>query len=109
MSLRTDLYKKLYLVRSAEEMIKKHYSENEMKTPMHMSAGSEAIAVGVCYALHQVLAGDAHQVFLQGIFSGQDFLDLPLGVLSIFHTCFSCKQQVACSFFSHLSISAFVG
>ncbi len=46
-----DLYKKLYLIRSAEEAIAKHYFDDEMKTPMHMSLGSEAIVAGVCHAL----------------------------------------------------------
>lgn len=45
------LYKKLYLTRRAEEFIIKYYSEDEMKTPMHMSMGQEAISVGVCHAL----------------------------------------------------------
>jgi len=50
-NLRLELYKKLYLIRRAEEKIRHHYSEDEMKTPMHMSMGGEAIAVGVCHAL----------------------------------------------------------
>ncbi|MGA8849120.1 MAG: thiamine pyrophosphate-dependent dehydrogenase E1 component subunit alpha [Dehalococcoidia bacterium] len=49
--LSLELYKKLYLIRRAEEEIREHYTENEMKTPMHMSMGEEAIAVGVCHAL----------------------------------------------------------
>ena len=52
------LYRKVYLIRKAEEAIVKHYSESEMKTPMHMSMGSEAISAGICHAL---LPGD--QVF----------------------------------------------
>jgi pyruvate dehydrogenase E1 component alpha subunit len=50
-SLNLELYKKLYLARRAEEKIREHYTEDEMKTPMHMSMGEEAIAVGVCHAL----------------------------------------------------------
>ena len=46
-----ELYKKIYLIRKSEEKIREHYNEDEMKTPMHMSMGEEAIAVGVCYAL----------------------------------------------------------
>lgn len=49
--LNLELYKKLYLIRSAEKAIQKHYFEDEMKTPMHMSMGEEAIMVGVCHAL----------------------------------------------------------
>lgn len=51
LKLNIDLYKKLYLIRSAEEIIQKYYFEDEMKTPMHMSMGGEAISAGVCHAL----------------------------------------------------------
>lgn len=53
-----DLYKQLYLIRRAEELIIKHYPEDDMKTPMHMSMGQEAIPAAVCYAL-----GLAGQIF----------------------------------------------
>lgn len=46
-----DLYKKAYLIRATEELIIKHYDSNEMKTPMHMSMGEEAIMAGVCTAI----------------------------------------------------------
>ncbi|MBF0227312.1 MAG: thiamine pyrophosphate-dependent dehydrogenase E1 component subunit alpha [Desulfobacterales bacterium] len=49
--LNIDLYKKMYLIRRAEEKIREHYLEDEMKTPMHMSMGEEAIVAGVCHAL----------------------------------------------------------
>lgn len=49
--LALDLYRKMYLIRRSEEKIIEHYSEDEMKTPMHMSMGAEAIAVGLCQAL----------------------------------------------------------
>lgn len=48
-----ELYKKLYLIRTAEEGIIRHYPEDEMKTPMHMSKGEEAITAGVCHALRK--------------------------------------------------------
>jgi TPP-dependent pyruvate/acetoin dehydrogenase alpha subunit len=50
-NLSIEMYEKLYMVRRAEEFIIQHYPDNEMKTPMHMSMGQEAIAVGVCQAL----------------------------------------------------------
>ena len=53
-----DLYRKMYQIRRAEELIIEHYHEDEMKTPMHMSMGQEAVAVGVCHAL-----GPQGQVF----------------------------------------------
>jgi len=46
-----DIYKKIYLIRAAEKAIIENYQDDEMKTPMHMSMGAEAIAVGVCLAL----------------------------------------------------------
>lgn len=50
-SLNLDLYKKLYLIRRSEETIRKYYMEDEMKTPVHLSVGEEAIDVGVVHAL----------------------------------------------------------
>jgi pyruvate dehydrogenase E1 component alpha subunit len=68
LNLNLDLYKKLYLIRKAETEIRKHYHENEMKTPMHMSMGGEAISTGVCHALSsngQVFASyRSHAAFL---------------------------------------------
>jgi len=51
--LNLELYKKIYLIRKTEEKIQEHYNEDEMKTPMHMSMGEEAIAVGVCHSLKE--------------------------------------------------------
>ncbi len=56
--LNIGLYKKLYLIRRAEEAIIDNYNDDEMKTPMHMSMGEEAIVAGVCEAL-----GRKSQVF----------------------------------------------
>lgn len=50
-AIELDLYKKLFLIRKCEEFIVNEYYKDEMKTPMHMSMGGEAIAVGVCEAL----------------------------------------------------------
>ena len=59
MSDRTErllgLYRRMLLIRRAEEAIQEHYGEDEMKTPVHLSIGQEAVAVGVCDALD---AGD---------------------------------------------------
>jgi pyruvate dehydrogenase E1 component alpha subunit len=41
----------MYLIRSAEIAIRQEYQKDEMKTPMHMSMGSEAISAGLCEAL----------------------------------------------------------
>ena len=46
-----QLFKSLLLARRSEEYIVKHYPENLMRTPMHMSMGQEFVPVGVCAAL----------------------------------------------------------
>ena len=51
LNLHLELYKKMYLIRKVEEAIIKNYPSDEMKTPMHMSMGEEAIVVGACQAL----------------------------------------------------------
>ena len=75
--LNLELYKKLYLIRKAEEKIREHYAEDEMKTPMHMSMGEEAIAVGVCHALgadDQVFGTyRSHAVYLAKTGNVEDF------------------------------------
>jgi len=68
MNLSLELYKKLFLIRTAEEKIIKYYHEDDMKTPMRMSMGEEAIVTGVCHALSdedQVLGTyRSHALFL---------------------------------------------
>jgi TPP-dependent pyruvate/acetoin dehydrogenase alpha subunit len=46
-----QLFRSLFLARRSEEYIVKHYPENHMRTPMHMSMGQEFVSVGVCQAL----------------------------------------------------------
>lgn len=53
MDLDLRLYKKIYLIRCAEDKIRKHYREGMMKTPMHMSTGEEGICGGVIAALNK--------------------------------------------------------
>ena len=50
-NLSLDLYRTLYLIRGAEKLIVQHYPEDEMRTPMHMSMGQEAVSTGLCHAL----------------------------------------------------------
>src|SRR6266851_1057390 len=47
-----QLFKSLFLARRSEEYIVKHYPENQMRTPMHMSMGQEfvPVAVGAAFA-----------------------------------------------------------
>lgn len=46
-----ELYKGMYLIRSVEGYVRKHYHENTIRTPFHCSYGSEHISVGICAAL----------------------------------------------------------
>jgi TPP-dependent pyruvate/acetoin dehydrogenase alpha subunit len=45
------LYQKLYLIRKSEEAIIERYMDDEMKTPMHLSIGQEAISAAVIESL----------------------------------------------------------
>ncbi|TKB66561.1 MAG: thiamine pyrophosphate-dependent dehydrogenase E1 component subunit alpha [Nitrospira sp.] len=46
-----QLYRSLLLIRLTEEAIRSHYHLDEMKTPVHLGIGQEAIPVGVCHCL----------------------------------------------------------
>jgi len=45
------IYAALYLVRRAEEEVARIYPTDKIKSPVHLSIGQEAVAVGVCDAL----------------------------------------------------------
>ena len=49
--LNKELYKKIYLMRKAEEKVREVYHTDVMKTPVHLSLGEEAIVAGICQAL----------------------------------------------------------
>ena len=38
----------MYFIREVEKMIAEKYPEKEMRCPVHLSIGQEAIAVGIC-------------------------------------------------------------
>ena len=46
-----SLYESMLRIRLVEEAIAEHYGEGEMRCPVHLSIGQEAVAVGVCEAL----------------------------------------------------------
>ena len=46
-----SLYEDMLLIRMCEEHIQNEYFEDEMKTPVHLSIGAEAISAGVCSQL----------------------------------------------------------
>ena len=68
LDLDIELYRKMYMIYKSELEIIKYYPDDEMRTPMHMSQGQEAISVGVCHALQpedQVFATyRSHAAFL---------------------------------------------
>lgn len=64
----TNLYYQMLRIRRVEEAIADAYKDQEIRTPIHLSIGQEAIAVGVCTNLKQtdkVFSGHrAHAHFL---------------------------------------------
>ena len=50
-ALHKKLYKEMLRIRLIEESIAKEYSKQQMRCPVHLSIGQEAIAVGVCKAI----------------------------------------------------------
>jgi TPP-dependent pyruvate/acetoin dehydrogenase alpha subunit len=46
-----QLYRSLYRIRRIEEEIARVYPTDQIKSPVHLSIGQEAVAVGVCAAL----------------------------------------------------------
>ena len=53
LSLSLALYQKLYLIRRATEVICREYPSDQIKTPVHLSMGEEAISAGICHAVGQ--------------------------------------------------------
>lgn len=49
--LQKSLYRDMLRIRMVEEKIAELYPEQEMRCPVHLSIGQEAVAVGVCSAL----------------------------------------------------------
>src|SRR5437870_6479231 len=47
------LYRKLLLIRCAEEEIARLYPSDKIKSPVHLSIGQEAVAVGICDPLRR--------------------------------------------------------
>ena len=47
----TKIFESLYTIRAAEKKISEIYSTDKIKSPIHLSIGQEAIAVGICQNL----------------------------------------------------------
>ncbi|MDP8212385.1 MAG: thiamine pyrophosphate-dependent dehydrogenase E1 component subunit alpha [Candidatus Zapsychrus exili] len=43
-----ELFKNMVRIRQVELVIEEHYHEDQMKTPVHLCLGQEAVSVGVC-------------------------------------------------------------
>ncbi len=43
----SEIYYKMHLIRECEERIRKEYATDEIKTPVHLGIGAEAISVGI--------------------------------------------------------------
>lgn len=52
-SLNARFYRSLFRIRQVEEEIARVYPTDKIKSPIHLSIGQEAIAVGVCEALRR--------------------------------------------------------
>jgi TPP-dependent pyruvate/acetoin dehydrogenase alpha subunit len=50
-SMHARLYRALYRIRRLEEQIARVYPSDQIKSPVHLSIGQEAVSVGVCEAL----------------------------------------------------------
>ena len=44
---------KMYKIRQVELKIAEMYSEQEMRCPVHLSVGQEAVATGICHFLNK--------------------------------------------------------
>ena len=53
LDINSELYRKMYLIRMAEEKIRVLYPDDQLKTPVHLCIGQEAIAVGVIQSLKE--------------------------------------------------------
>ncbi len=49
----TDLFFEMLRIRLIEEAVASRYHEDQMKTPIHLAIGQEAVAAGVCAALQR--------------------------------------------------------
>ncbi|MEA2879154.1 MAG: hypothetical protein QOF14_4350 [Hyphomicrobiales bacterium] len=102
-----NLYRQMLRIRLIEEAIADHYGEGEMRCPVHLSIGQEAIAVGVsaalamsdkvysthrCHAHYLAKGGDLKRMFAEicgkaaGCIGGRGgsmhLMDIPKGVMA---------------------------
>ena len=58
-----NLFKKIYKIRSVENKISQIYNQQEIRCPVHLSIGQEAVAVGVCENLNKNDANSISYLF----------------------------------------------
>lgn len=106
------LYKKIYTIRQSEIAIQKYYFEDDMKTPMHMSMGEEAIVSGVCHALSdsdQVLGTyRSHALYLAKTLDIKGFFAEMYGKKSGCAKGKSGSMHLSCPELGHMGSSAIV-
>lgn len=69
----SKIHENLILIRLTEEAIVAEYGNQEMKCPVHLSIGQEAVAVGVCEALeHTDVAFSTHRCHSHYLAKGGD-------------------------------------
>ncbi len=72
-----ELYFSMLRIRMVEERIAELYSEQEMRCPVHLSIGQEAIAVGVCeYLDEQDIVMSAHRAHAHYLAKGGNLKSL---------------------------------
>ena len=68
-----ELYKMMKKIRMVERRIEEEYKYDEIKTPIHLSIGQEAIAAGVCIHLRKEdYVFETHRSHAQYIAKGGD-------------------------------------
>ena len=72
-----NLFSEMLRVRRIEEAIAERYSDQEMRCPVHLSIGQEAIAVGICASLEKSdLIVSAHRSHAHYLAKGCSLVDM---------------------------------
>ena len=72
-ALRLDLHRSMARIRVIEQGIARHYKDQEMRCPVHLSVGQEAAAAGACAALgHDDYALSGHRSHSHYLAKGGD-------------------------------------
>ena len=77
LELAARLYKKMLLIRQFELRVVEIYHTNAIKNPVHLSAGQEAVAVGVCDPLEKSdIVSNTHRSHATYIAKGGDLNEM---------------------------------